>query len=51
MEKTLNILIIALVAVVGLQIASVNFLVRGVNYTELLAVNNAGLHAAYSLMP
>ena len=51
MEKTLNMLILALVAVAGLQIASVNFLARGVNYTELLAVNNAGLHAAYSLMP
>ena len=51
MEKTLNILIIALIAAAGLQIAAVNFLNRGASYIELLNADTAALHTAYSLAP
>jgi hypothetical protein len=36
MEKTLNVLVGALIAAAGLQIAAVHFLIRGSNYSALL---------------
>lgn len=52
MERTLNILIIALIAGAALQIASVNLLYRSPNYIELLKnVDLTALQTAFSLMP
>jgi len=52
MEKTLNILVAALIAAAGLQIAAVNFLYRSTNYVELLKnVDLTALQSALSLMP
>jgi hypothetical protein len=52
MEKILTVLVGALVAAAGLQIAAVNFLIRGYNYTELLkGVDLTPLQAAFTLMP
>ena len=50
MEKALNILSVTLIAAAGLQIAAVNFLARGSNYTQLLQiVDLTELQAAFSL--
>ena len=50
MEKTLNILGVTLIAAAMLQIAAVNFLARGANYTQLLqGVDLSALQAAFSL--
>ena len=51
MERTLNMLIISLIAAAGLQIATVHFLTRSASYSELVNMDTAGLHTAYSLMP
>ncbi len=52
MEKTLNILVGALLAAAGLQIAAVNFLIMGTNYSELLkGVDFTALQTAFILMP
>jgi hypothetical protein len=52
MEKTLNILVGALLAAAGLQIAVVNFLIRGSNYSELLkGVDFTALQTACTLLP
>jgi hypothetical protein len=52
MDKTLNILICALIAAAGLQIAGVNFLIRGSNYTALLkGVDLTAMQTAFNLLP
>jgi hypothetical protein len=52
MEKTLNILVGALLAAAGLQIAAVNFLIRGSNYSELLkGIDLTSLQTVCTLMP
>ena len=52
MEKTLNILVAALIAAAGLQIAAVNYLYKSSNYIELLKnVDMTALHTAFSLAP
>ncbi len=52
MGKTLNILVITLIAAAGLQIAAVNVLYRSANYMELLKnVDLTALQSALSLMP
>ncbi|MCX5900450.1 MAG: hypothetical protein NTX06_06910 [Proteobacteria bacterium] len=50
MEKTLNILVVALIAAAGLQIAGVNFLTWNSSYMQQLkSVDLSALQAAYSV--
>ena len=52
MEKTLTILVGALMAAAGLQIAAVSFLTRSSNYSELLkGIDLTAVQNAFTLLP
>ena len=52
MEKTVNILVVALMAAAGLQIVAVHFLYRSVNYSDVLKnVDLTALQTAFNVIP